>query len=348
MRLWFGVAVFLVMTAPWFFELWRQGGWEFLRVFLIYNHVGRFAGGESGHHQPIYYYLSQFPAGFLPWSLLVIPVIYRVAKRNADLNGSERMGVLFAVCWFISGFVFLSIASTKRVLYLMPLFAPASLLTAWFLDLTLKGVRVRRFEGVFMRLFGLIPMILGVAAVPLYLHFCRVYDFAWSWRTGGWIITFSLTSVVFAVEALWRHRESMKHFWSLSSVSVLSLLLLSLLAVIPLLDRYKSFVPFCRDINAVVPGKAPLYAYQPDETLRGAVPFYTGRHLDEVETLDVLSEIGKKRQSVFVAVRDKRGNLEREILGTSRFSVITRRGADKDRSRVLLKSGTAGSYEESW
>ncbi len=52
MHLWFGMAVFLVMTLPWFLALWQQGGVEYVKVFLIHNHLERFAGGSTGHSQP--------------------------------------------------------------------------------------------------------------------------------------------------------------------------------------------------------------------------------------------------------------------------------------------------------
>ncbi len=49
MHLWLGIAVFLAMTLPWFLSLWHQGGGDYLRVFLIHNHIERFAGGSTGH-----------------------------------------------------------------------------------------------------------------------------------------------------------------------------------------------------------------------------------------------------------------------------------------------------------
>jgi 4-amino-4-deoxy-L-arabinose transferase-like glycosyltransferase len=338
MHLWLGIAIFLVLVIPWFIELWRQGGSEYLRVFLIHNHLDRFAGGSSGHHQPFYYYLTQFPAGFLPWSLLIVPVFYRVFRKTDGLDGTERTGLLLAKCWFIAGFVFLSVASTKRVLYLMPVFAPISLMTAWYVDSTMKGMVFRRFERVFVWLFGLIPLAAGAAAVPLYFYFCRMYDFASSWSATFWIVSFSLVSVVLSVEALWRHRGNMAHFWLLSGASVVSMLLLVLIAIVPLLDPHKSFVPFCRDIRTVVPATTPLYAYQADETLRGAVPFYTGRRLEEIETIESLKEIGDKEGSVFVAVRDKRGRVEADIMETCRFTLITKRRMGAERSMLLFKS----------
>jgi len=75
MRLWLGVIIFLVMTLPWFIGLWQQGGTEYLKVFFMHNHLQRFfpaslagsiSGEASGHHQPFYYYLTEFLQAFSP------------------------------------------------------------------------------------------------------------------------------------------------------------------------------------------------------------------------------------------------------------------------------------------
>ena len=83
----------------------------------------------------------------------------------------------------------------------------------------------------------------------------------------------------------------------------------------------------------------PLYGYQPDETLRGAVPFYTGRFLTEIETLPALEEAIGKAHTAFVVTRDKNGKIEEELLSTGRLSVLARQGMDATRSVVLFTTG---------
>ena len=137
MHLWLGICIFLVMTLPWFFGLWNKGGSEHLKTFLIYNHLQRFLpGGSSGHHQPFYFYLTGLPAGFLPWSILLVPVLYFSFRKPKGISVTDSKGLLFFKCWLIAGFVFLSFASTKRILYLLPVFAPCALLTARYIDAT--------------------------------------------------------------------------------------------------------------------------------------------------------------------------------------------------------------------
>jgi hypothetical protein len=104
------------------------------------------------------------------------------------------------------------------------------------------------------------------------------------------------------------------------------------------LDRHKSFVPFCQQIIAVVPAGQPLYAYQPDETLRGAVPFYTGRYVIEMEDIGSVATILQKKESVFIIIRDKRGNFEKELLATDQLSILVKQEMGLDRALLLLSN----------
>lgn len=345
MHLWLGILIFIAMVLPWFLALWRQGGSDYLRVFLVHNHLQRFApGGSSGHNHPFYYYLTEFPPGFLPWSLLLVPVLHRSFSRSDALPERSKKGVLFAKCWFLTGFIFLSIASTKRVLYLMPIFAPIALLTAWYIDATLARISFKKFENVFLWLFGLLPFFCGVAAVPVYFYLSKVYDLGFPVRETSSIVAVAVVASGLSLAGLWfLRRGTAEKFWMYASASIYSLLILGLVAVMPLVDRHKSFVLFCQEITAVVPAGSTLWAYQADETLRGAVPFYTGRYLEEIETLDTIEEILKKDDAAFVIVRDSRGKLEKELLSTGRPIVLVRQEMGTNRSLLLLSNRVQGS-----
>jgi len=332
MHLWLGIALFLALTLPWFLALSHQGGTEFLKIFLVHNHLERFAGGSTGHYQPFYYYLTQFPGGYLPWSLLVVPVFYWSFRRQGKLPGRQGKGILFAKSWFISGFLFLSLASTKRVLYLMPIFAPIALLTASYIEASLTRRELRGFEKAFALLFWLVVFIVGLAAIPLFFYGSKKYGFGLPAMEVCWTVCLALVSMVLSLIALGKYRRNKPRFWIFSAASLFSLLLLGLIVVMPLLDRFKSFVPFCDAVTAAAPGTTVIYGYQPDETLRGAVPFYTGRFLKETDTLADLEEALGKKEAFIVVIRDKRGQLKRELLSTGELSVLGEfeMGGDRD------------------
>jgi 4-amino-4-deoxy-L-arabinose transferase-like glycosyltransferase len=338
MHLWLGILIFVVMTLPWFLSLWGQGSGEHLKVFLVHNHLERFAGGSSGHHQPFYYYLVQFHIAFLPWSILIVPALsWSFSKPNRRAERSGR-GILLMLCWFIAGFVFLSAASTKRVLYLMPIFAPISLLTAAYIDATLKRPGFGKLENAFMSAFALFPLLAGIAATPALVFASRKYDFGLPAQELGLTILFSVMAVAFSMASFRSRRKDMVRFWGLSTASILSLLFLGLIAAMPILDHFKSFVPFCEKIKTSVPSSDTLYAFRPDEALRGAIPFYTGRFLKEIDSTSQLEEAVQQEKTVFVIIRDKREELERVLLATGKMAVFFKQSMDTERSLVILRN----------
>ncbi len=338
MHLWLGVLIFLAMTLPWFLSLWHQGGNEYLKVFFVHNHLERFAGGSTGHSQPVYYYLVQFPTAFLPWGILTVPVFFRSLCRQNDTQGRAGKGTLLMLCWFAAGFIFLSVASTKRALYLMPLFAPASLLTAAYIDATMTGLAVKTWEKTFIHIFGLFPLLAGIAAVPALAVVSRKLGFDLPAKELVLTIFFSAAAVIFSAVALWKPGKEMPRFWMFSSASVLSLLFLGLTAAIPVLDHFKSFVPFCEEVQAAVPSSAPLYAWQPDETLKGAVPFYTGRFLKDLDSVSQLENGLHTEKNLFIIIRDKKGVTEQKLLSTGKVHVLFKQSMDTDRSLAILKA----------
>ncbi len=348
MQLWLGILVFAAMVLPWFVALWHQGGAEHLRVYLIHNHLQRFlSGGTSGHHQPFYYYLTEFPAGFLPWSLLLVPVVYFCIERPKKEAAGYQQGLLFAGCWFLTGFVFLSLASTKRVLYLMPVFAPIAMLTACYIDITLASRTFRKVEKVFLWAFGCLPLLVGLMCVPLYLYAAKLYAVGSSRALLAAVISVSVLAVLCSLVSLRALvKRQMASFWICSDAALFSLLIFALVVAVPLLDRYKSLVPFCQQVKRAVATDAALYAYQPDETLRGALPFYTGYHPKEIEDSKGLEDILAGGSQVYVAIRDSHQRLEKELLSTGRFMVLRRQDMGTDRSLVLLTNKPIG--EGSW
>jgi 4-amino-4-deoxy-L-arabinose transferase-like glycosyltransferase len=338
MQLWLGILIFAAMALPWFLALWYQGGAEHLRVYLVYNHLQRFlSGGASGHHQPLYYYLKEFPIGFLPWGLLLVPVVYFCVTRWRTESAGYQKGLLFAGCWFVTGFVFLSFASTKRTLYLMPIFAPIAMLTASYIDATLASRPFHKVEKVFLWIFGSVPLLIGLMCVPLYLYAARLYAIGSSGKLLAAVMAVSVLAVLFSLLSLrFLATRQTARFWMYSSAAMYSFLIFALVIAVPLLDRYKSFVPFCQQVKSVVATDVSLYAYQPDETLRGALPFYTGYHPKEIEDLNALEDVLARGDQVFVTIRDSHQRLEKELLSTGRLMVLRRQDMGTDRSLVLL------------
>ena len=355
MRLWLGFLIFFAMTLPWFIALWHQAGAEYLNIFFVHNHLQRFlpaslagkiSDGASGHHHPFYYYITEFPSGFLPWSILIIPVVFHAFSKSDKaraVNVLSEKGTLFAKCWFFAGIIFLSIASTKRTLYLMPIFAPIAMLTALYIDHSIAGLEgsqfLKRAGKVFMWVFDLILLIAGLGLTPVYSYLHKEYFLSTYHGLLASVIILSLLLITFSSLAIrYRLHNNMKKYWLVLNGSIVFLFIFSAVIFTPMLDRHKSFVPFCRAVTAIVPVDAPLYGYQPDETLRGAVPFYTGRYVIETEDLQDIAPLLKKDEPFFIMIRDKGEQTEKELLNTGKLFVLVKQMMGTDRTLDLLSN----------
>jgi 4-amino-4-deoxy-L-arabinose transferase-like glycosyltransferase len=351
MKLWLGVLIFLAMTLPWFIALWQHGGAEHLKVFFLHNHLQRFfpsgyagtisGGAASGHHHPFYYYITEFPSGFLPWSLLLIPVLFHAFSKSDKPGGIKLLsekGTLLSKCWFFAGIVFLSIASTKRTLYLMPIFAPFAMLTAAYIDSMLESPQSLTTIGkVFTWVFSIVLLFVGFALTPICLYMKKLYPMDVSGTLLILIVVFSVFMIALSVAAIrYFQQKDIKKYWISMNISIIFMLFFAVMIVIPILDNHKSFVPFCRQIAVTVPVGEPLYAYRPDETLLGAVPFYTGHYVIETENLQGITPLLEKNEPFFIMIRDKKEQTEKELLNTGKLFVHAKQMMGTDRTLVLL------------
>jgi 4-amino-4-deoxy-L-arabinose transferase-like glycosyltransferase len=135
MRLLTGMALCFVVVLSWYLPAVLKGGQNFLNETLLHHTIDRFAKGSS-HIRPIYYYLTNFPVDFLPW-FLFLPgaIVYGFSERKEGIS----RGFLFLVVWFVAIFLFFSVSTGKRAIYLLPLYPAASLLVGRFWDDYLSG-----------------------------------------------------------------------------------------------------------------------------------------------------------------------------------------------------------------
>ncbi|HZM70223.1 MAG TPA: glycosyltransferase family 39 protein [Candidatus Cryosericum sp.] len=157
-----GAVAALVPVGFWVLELRDRLGEGAVREFVLVNNVLRFTGGAAkGHDNPFYYYLPALLTDFAPWSI-VLPFALVAAARAARRPGPARDLIL----WFGVPLVVLSIASTKRGIYLLPILPPAAMLVAWWL--TEAGAsRARRAASGLLLALGILLAALTLAALRL-------------------------------------------------------------------------------------------------------------------------------------------------------------------------------------
>ncbi|MGB3123984.1 MAG: glycosyltransferase family 39 protein [Pseudomonas sp.] len=131
----------LVPLLIWLGFLFQRGGMQAVAEVLWTNSVGRFSGSfvEAGHYEPIYYYIAKLPEAFLPWNILVYLGLWHFRKSLVR----NRYRLFFSV-WLVAQFTLLTLASSKRVVYLMALTPAAAVLAAEYAGVLLEWLKAHK------------------------------------------------------------------------------------------------------------------------------------------------------------------------------------------------------------
>lgn len=131
----------LVPLMIWLGFLFQRGGLQAVAEVLWTNSVGRFSGSfvEAGHYEPIYYYIAKLPEAFLPWNILVYLGLWHFRKSLVQ----NRYRLFFSV-WLVAQFTLLTLASSKRTVYLMALTPAAAVLAAEYARVLLCWLKAHK------------------------------------------------------------------------------------------------------------------------------------------------------------------------------------------------------------
>ncbi|MGB5550973.1 MAG: glycosyltransferase family 39 protein, partial [Thermoanaerobaculia bacterium] len=121
---------------PWFVACAHAMGSDNILYELYAQNFARFFSGSRGHGQPVYYYLVQIWIDLLPWGPLLPFAIWWTVRTDRYKQPNTQL----MLWWFGTFLVFLSMAVTKRQLYMLPAYpAAAMLLAPWIAKLTRRG-----------------------------------------------------------------------------------------------------------------------------------------------------------------------------------------------------------------
>ena len=139
-------ALGLIPLLIWLVLLYQRGGMQAVGEVLWANSVGRFSGSftAAGHYEPFYYYLAKLPEAFLPWNLLVYLGLWSLRKRLVD-----NRHLLLATVWILAQFTLLTLASSKRLVYLMSMAPAAAIIAAEYSLVILEWLRRRSATSPF-------------------------------------------------------------------------------------------------------------------------------------------------------------------------------------------------------
>jgi 4-amino-4-deoxy-L-arabinose transferase-like glycosyltransferase len=153
-----------VPVLAWLAAATAEGGVGWARDLVIGHGVAHPLGGVN-KLRPFWYYLSSFPAGFLPWTLALPAALVLLGRPRRSEDA-------FALAWLLAPLLLLSLFPAKRHLYALPVYPGAALVVGHWLahgpspGPSARSERALRRLGGFARVsLGIVGLVLGVATI---------------------------------------------------------------------------------------------------------------------------------------------------------------------------------------
>jgi 4-amino-4-deoxy-L-arabinose transferase-like glycosyltransferase len=323
-------------AALWLWLLWHEGGRASLDTFLVYNQLGRFFPDaetyQGGHVRPVWYYLLNTPVDLLPWTPFVLLAGLSARRNWQRLPELHREGVRLCIAGTLPVFLALSLAGTKRGMYLLPVFPLIALFIASWAAST---EQVQGWQNKLERGWETSLIVCAAISPTALLLAPRTWPF--------WLA--SVVVLYFFCYVFRNPPPAEREVRLLRTAFLVCLAIVNLLITVrPFVDRFKSFVPFVEQLEEHVSPETPLYAYRPDETTLGVVNFYTGRKISEVVP-EQLKTMAREHSEFSLIVRDSKrtgGNYGEIVKAGIPHRLLAERIVGDDRTMRILTVGNGG------
>jgi 4-amino-4-deoxy-L-arabinose transferase-like glycosyltransferase len=130
MKLPFGILIYLLVAAPWYWFMYQLHGSAFIDTFIGFHNITRFTSPEHPEGVLWYYFIPVLIIGFMPWTAVMVQAVW--ASMTQSRNHFKPL--LFLLIWTLFIFIFFSISRTKLVSYILPMYPPLAIIVGWYLD----------------------------------------------------------------------------------------------------------------------------------------------------------------------------------------------------------------------
>lgn len=293
MRLPSGILIFSIIAVPWYAVMYHLHGSAFIDTFLGFHNVTRFTSPEHPTGVLWYYYVPVLILGFFPWTALLLQAAY-----HSFMHGREKFRkLIFLHVWAAVVFVFFSVAQTKLVSYILPMYPALALLIGWYVDQLWGNYYQQKRQYVWGALLCLLS---SLAIGGAYWGLGEMPELS-----GG----VHAMSIVFALMTaltlcfLWKRRIGYALASTVCGMVFFFLVLAGLLfpAAAPTFSAFK----VTKQFEAIYDGTSPIYV---SKFLRPGFAFYSGRYGEELlfspKSVPDFAAILKRRKHAYFVVRD--------------------------------------------
>ena len=279
LRLFSGIVIYLLITAPWF-VLIAQRNPEFLEFFFIHEHLQRFTQDTHSRTGPIYYFAPLLIIGALHW---VLQIPGSIAQAWQERRREFSSGWLL-VCWFAIIFTFFSVSHSKLPGYIIPIFPALALLTGSRLDRLLGHTNSMalpwKLQTLGFALLGCVGFFflseIGKQARPDEIEAYAQYV--------NWVIAALIALVGFSLYAAFQsNRNGLQSIASFASGFFLCAIIAG--TGHETLGRAVSGIDLANRVKTSIPTNVNIYSVR---LLDHTMPFYLGRTMIMIEDPDEL------------------------------------------------------------
>lgn len=211
----------ILIASSWYVAAYLQGGDAFLNTFIEEN-FSRFQGtmdpGEDPHTHSFLYLLGTVLLGTIPWSIFILvggillllkqrPILKRFRLKDLysnfrNLPSFDRFSIITILCYII----FFAIPSSKRSVYLLPIYPFLSFWIArWSISLTVFSSTLTKRANYITAAIAL--SLIFISLVPLFYkyYFSNFYtdlfnSISTTWGVFEWsACLFTLLLIIFLI-----------------------------------------------------------------------------------------------------------------------------------------------------
>lgn len=261
-RTYLGLIVYFAVTLPWYFFMYQAHGSAFIDTFLGLHNAGRFSRPEHPGRVVWHYYIPVLIVGLMPWFNMFIGSVFSAFRAHGN---NTRSKLLFMQIWWLFVFIFFTIAKTKLVSYIFPLFPAVAIIIGWNADRMMNKLdTASRNFTIAMTIF-----FLGIFAAAIGFAGYKVLPAVL--MASGTIVVASVITIVCICYALWKNNMQAAFFTQVIYGMVIMFSLINI-ALPNIVDSFS--VKNTATAYKVTANNKPLYV---DKFLRPGFAFYTDK-----------------------------------------------------------------------
>lgn len=294
-----GGILFLAVSVPWYFLMYRAHGMEFIDVFFGFHNIVRFLHPEHRIGDVFYYYVPIVLGGFFPWSIFFPLGIWQAFREKEE---RARKTNIFLVVWIAFIFLFFSASRTKLPTYVFPLYPALALLMGRALEVFSNNALTRaqkKCAGISAAMF-LITLTGGIFAFYLLAKARYPLMMKAVILTGAAFIAFNAASVVMVL------RKKYAPALGVFSAGFLVFGFLASYLISPPLGKYESSKHVSDRLLALA---KPNEAIGAETDYTRGVAFYTGReNIPDIHKHDKMTKFFAREDRVWGVLKEKNYN----------------------------------------